>query len=1103
MDWFRRINGLHLGRIAMAVLALLFIAVLALDMLGVPKVLTDGICRCGSHFDVYISIQRLHCGPISGISCSRIDLKFDTDAGPLHFTANDAKINIAWVNLLTRNGLPFNGLSFREGTAELFTPTWRKLYTVKVSGLFFANDGIDEGKVSVAAEFEGIKLRLQTRLSGLASLHIDSDKDDKVGIFLPPDAKLCEKLEEFSKHLKEFDFGIDDTVLTVNANLNVNEPEKVELTGAFNVGDAVMSGIMVSRLRGRFAMKENQLTAEDVVWFSDKGMLHGNFSFDLKDNILYSRGRGKVEPAMVARLLGQDFKGASLLNDMVVPWNVSWHIPEVRLGTSKIQLNLDCDFRNIEVGGLKLKSGGFHVEFNDDNIKVSDIYVTRSNHDHLRGDIAYNLKHETLALNVDGSCDVGSIAQELGAKFNSALRRDSDMRLAFDFNLEESPINPEKWKLSGKCSMASLAFDDWNISNVNANIRLDEGKLSIEDGAFWFGKHEIQPCSFNISSNITKLFDENNKDCELDIHNSLSIGLNYGDRLDAALSLGSIIKWKPFIGTLSFAAQGKAYGDRIYDMYLADSGIEDIDLFAPFKCNGPPVDFELEIPTVKLNDLGKTRLQGKLKGENCAFGRFAARDVTCGLFIDGERTVFSDIRGTTVEGYDAALTVEIIYSPFILNIKDLKFKGDPSVCEPYVMQTDAQKIYREIWKDVEWAPDAMPYIDIPLISYSSSSTGGWNFEMKAGIKAQKFRYMGNEVADTELEMSIELPDNGVELKPISLTLGGTRLHGNCLFSFGTQPLFSFRVEDASGSLDIKNALSRINPELLKEFKQLELEGVKTFFCEGSMFLSGPMDLRVSGNIGAGLFRLNDKEVTDFDAKWFFENGRIRWDVVDAMYLDGSVNTTGDYDLHSRKGDILLVAKKLNWSKLLALANKGDAADGDSKKANGADNKENGVSGHVDFECSMKFMSGWAGRPYNLEGVGHFALREADLWNVPLMRKLERLLEISTFKLFSSKSKDKTSLGQITALATDIEFMGTRVVLPNISTNGTIIALSGSGEYSWENDRLKAYISGEALKDISLISIILKPFSWAFHAELTGTKDKAEWKMRTALSKLND
>ena len=1089
----------------MAVLALLFIAVVALDMIGVPQSLTDDICRCGSHFNVYVSMQRLRCGPISGLSCRRIDLKYDTEAGPVHFTANDAKVSIAWMNLLRRKGLPFAEMAFRDGVVELLTPTWRRLYSAKVSGMVFSSDGIDEGKASVLAEFEGIRLRLQARMNGLASIGSMNGKEDERRISPRPNEELCLKLEGLARHLKEFDFGIDDTVLTANASLNVNEPEKMELSGAFNVGDAVMAGIMVSRLRGRMAVRDKLLIAEDVVWFSDKGVLRGKFSYDLKDNTLYSRGSGKVEPAMVARLIGNDFKGASLLKDMVVPWNVRWHIPEVQIGTSNVRLKMECDFKDIEAGGLAIKSGGFNVEFQNDTIEVSELHVTRGNHDHLQGSVSCNLKRGTIAFDVSGGCDAALIAQELGVNVNSALRRDSDMRLAFDFKLAESPLSLDKWNLSGNCSMKSLSLDDWKLNNLNTKIRLDSGRLFIEDGSFLFGKSEVLPCMFSTSTDISELFAEDNGDCELDVQSHFELGLIYGDRHDAALKLDSGVKWKPFNGTLSFSGKGTAYGDRIYDNYLADSGIKDIDLFSPFKCNGAPVEFEMELPTVRLNDLGKFRLQGKLKGTDCAFGRFSVKNVSCGLFIDGEKTVFSDIKGTTVEGYDAALNVEIIYSPFVLNIKDLKLKGDPSVCEPYVMQADANEIYKAIWQDVEWCPDALPSIDIPIISYvSGSSYDSYSFKMKASIKAPKYSYKGNEVSDAELEMSIDLPDNGLEIKPISMTLDGTRLHGNCFFSFGNQPMLSFKIEDASGALDIKKAMARINPELFSEFKHLELEGVKNFFCEGNMYLSGPMDLRVKGNIGAGAFRLNDMEITDFDAKWFFENGKIRWDVMDAKYLDGSVNTTGDYDLHSRKGDILLLGKRLSWAKLLAVANRGkEPVGGNSKGSDGTDAKEDAVPGYVDFECSVKCMTGWAGRPYNLEGVGHFALREADLWNVPLMRNLEHLLEISTFKLFSSKGKEKTSLGQITSLSTDVEFMGTRVVFPNISTDGTLIALSGSGEYSWEKDRLKAYISGEALKDISLISIILKPFSWAFHAELTGTKDKAEWKMRTALSKLND
>ncbi len=1113
MELFRRINGTMLRRGAFALLALFVFVVVMLELFGIPEYATSAICRCGTHFNTSFSMHNLHCGIFSGFSCRKFDLRLDTKAGPVHFTANEMKVRIAWKNLLFRHGHPIRELVFRDGTVVVYTPAWKDLYNLNVSGFSFSSDGGDEGRASVMAEFEGIRLRLTARLSGLEKIvYGDSDKPEEEHRTTQPDKQLCDSLAKFAARLNDFDFGIDDTTIAANAQIDINAPENLELTGSFNVGDAVMSGIMVSRLRGRIAMKDKFVKAEDVVWFSDKGVLRGHFSYSFDDKLLYSRGEGKVEPAMALKFLGSDFKGASVLKDMVVPWNVRWNIPEVRLDSSAIKLDMDCDFRDIDVSGIHLKEGGFSVEFLDDRISVNDLSITKGNHDHLKGRLAYDLKSKTMDCRIRGRCDTMALAQELGVEFNSELRRNSDMRVVFNLTMNESPLQFEKMDISGNVSLRSLRLDNWNLDDISAKLMLKDGVLSVLEGTFMFGNSETLPGKVECSVNISNLLDDDSKNDVIDIKHHIEISAKEKGTIEPCVEEDGNIIWRKANGTLKFNASGSAYGDRLYRSYLADSGINDIDMFSPFYCQGKPVAFKVEVPEFKVDDIGKVSLDGSLEGENCGFGSFAAKTASCGLHIDAERTVFKDIKGVTEEGYDACLNIEIQYSPFILTIKDLKFKGDPSVCESYVMASEANRIYKSIWEEIEWDKSSMPDINIPIICYSSGTSGeSWNFKMETDMDVSKFKYKGIDVSEASVKMAINLPDDGVNLKPLSLTLGDTRLSGECHISTDNQNTLSFKVADASGSIDVKRTLARISPELCKEFDKLELEGIRTFFCDGSMYLNGPMDLRVSGNIDAGLFRLDNHEISDLGAKWFFENGKIRWDVKEASFLDGNVKTTGDYDIHSRQGDILLVANRLNWAKIIALASPDESAkngESDNAKQDGKNNatgedKKKEVPGYVDFECSTRFMKDWASRPLHLEGTGHFALREADLWNVPMMRGLESFLKRSTFNLFGSKDKDKTTFGQISALDTDVEFKGTRVVCPDISTNGTIIALSGSGEYSWEKDRLKAYISGEALKEISLVSILLKPFTWAFHVELTGTKEKSEWRMRTALSKFSD
>ncbi|MDD4099331.1 MAG: hypothetical protein PHC30_11225, partial [Lentisphaeria bacterium] len=224
------------------------------------------------------------------------------------------------------------------------------------------------------------------------------------------------------------------------------------------------------------------------------------------------------------------------------------------------------------------------------------------------------------------------------------------------------------------------------------------------------------------------------------------------------------------------------------------------------------------------------------------------------------------------------------------------------------------------------------------------------------------------------------------------------------------------------------------------------------------------------------------------ANWTLSSGQVRWNVTNASYLGGDLKTTGLYDLEAKAGNALIIAHNVSLDRFSAKL-------GLSEKAAGAPP----VPGVVHAECRLDMLHNWAGRPFHVEGYGHVSVRQAELWEVPLFSKLGYLLELTTFSWL--RQRQEGGLGKITSLDADLEFLGSRLSVPQFSTDGTIIALSGEGEYSWEKDRLFFQVSGEALKEVSILSFVLKPLTWAFHAELSGTRQKNEWKLRTALRKI--
>ncbi|MBR4369715.1 MAG: hypothetical protein IKS92_01610, partial [Victivallales bacterium] len=143
-----------------------------------------------------------------------------------------------------------------------------------------------------------------------------------------------------------------------------------------------------------------------------------------------------------------------------------------------------------------------------------------------------------------------------------------------------------------------------------------------------------------------------------------------------------------------------------------------------------------------------------------------------------------------------------------------------------------------------------------------------------------------------------------------------------------------------------------------------------------------------------------------------------------------------------------------------------------------------------------FLAGWAGRPLHMEGGGHVAIRQGDLWNVPLLAQLIEVLP--------GGNSSRSTLGRISQLDADVEFLGNRLAINDVYTDGTIMSLRAKGEYYFEDQRLKIAVNGVPLQEVGILSLALRPLTWAFQAERDGTLDKwddSKWRLKSGLLQL--
>lgn len=613
-------------------------------------------------------------------------------------------------------------------------------------------------------------------------------------------------------------------------------------------------------------------------------------------------------------------------------------------------------------------------------------------------------------------------------------------------------------------------------------MRLDAGRLFFEDIALSLAGLPVDALQCRASADVLDFIDKGVAQVDFTA-GLLAQGGNGGD-WGPGLTIQGKAVYQREQGSLALSSAGTVYSDRLYRSYRGPLRIPAVDILALIYCSEQPVQFTLDMPPW-IMAREPWRFGGKLHGEDGGFDTLAIRVADGDYEVTSRATTFSKLRATTTMGESIALDMRIQYQPFEFALSNIDVVGNPRLADPFIMHAYGREIYNQIWEHVRWDPAYPAHIEASSLVYSSGSDTDWRLTLSSRLTVANVVYHDAEIPALSVEVGLDLPSH-IKIKPISVTVPDGTLRAECDIYLQGVPQCEFRILPSEATLDPKRLLLAIDPSWGNLLGDVTISDASRLDCEGSFFLSGESRLRVHGRLRSPRCAYALFAAEDVDAGWSLTADTLHWQVTDARYLGGHLATSGYYDISSKRGETLVLAKKMSLERFLTqlgLAEKLPAS----------------LPGVVNAETRVEFLRGWAGRPYHLEGTGHVAIREAELWQVPLLTQLGSLLEFSTFSWLTQRRL--AGLGRISSLDADVEFVGQRVLIPSLSTDGTIIALNGSGEYRWDNDKLFFLVSGEALKEVSFLSMVLKPLTWAFHAELAGTRRQNEWKLRTALRKI--
>ncbi len=385
----------------------------------------------------------------------------------------------------------------------------------------------------------------------------------------------------------------------------------------------------------------------------------------------------------------------------------------------------------------------------------------------------------------------------------------------------------------------------------------------------------------------------------------------------------------------------------------------------------------------------------------------------------------------------------------------------------------ARRIYDAIWNDFDWTPGAWPRTHIADFHFTPPRGGkNWQLRLNGSVQASPCTVRGVQLDSLNCQVGLDLPAK-VTVTDIVATHKTGLAGGKVGFYFSQNPACHFQ---AQGTFAPDVALAAVIPNWDRYRDKLVFAPNSKVKVEGNLPLQERSRLRVSGTIQAPSLNCYGLTFGQSNGVWEWSKGKLMLESLDAELHGGQAMASADYETRTGNGQAILSFQGVDLNKL-------------SRNFRPSSSERN--QGKIEGQCDLTLSHSGDDRQLRLYGPGSLKLTDGNLWEMPLFRKLGDLLRLSPVRALSG-------LGRIANLDADLDFQGSRVSVPRLSTDGTIISLKGKGNYHWPTQGLDFRVQGILLKQTWLIPLATKFLSWIFEAELGGTVQEPDWKLISAL-----
>ncbi|MBN2452406.1 MAG: hypothetical protein JXR77_18615 [Lentisphaeria bacterium] len=1089
---------------------LILVGVVGLDLfcevVGVPEWGAGPLRGVFAEYGVQVEAATIRFGAINGLVLDRGRARMVCAGMPLRIECAGARASVRWRSMLRGrvqgDSLALDGLSMR-----LFP-----------SGRALGQDGsvlhLERGEARAHLFGDGtLALTLDGLLENVA-IHIDADIQGWEGARIagepqslpssrpagePQDRTRAEAEKAWRRSLTRISELVDtarlsenDAFLSGRLALNLEDPAALVFAGEFGLSDTVVSGTFVSKAKGTVRYQRQTLFLERVTLsLSRDENVNCQARVDLGAGRVTGQVEGDLRPETACRLAKAEIP---LWMDRVVllsPVSVKAQIGPCALAPAEWQVRGSLSAANVLVQDLVLHRARAEGEWDGRVLRIPSARLMLSP----RGDEEIRGSGEVDFVAGTASAQLEAVLRPVDRLVKMGLVPPGVLPSGFEMpapvtlraRLHPSPHGWRQWRAEADLTCPTARVAGRLVGPCAASMRLQDGVLTLPEATL--GAPRAPDHALRLSG-VLPLGDAlGGRDVAMDFKATLLAdfgraeeeGAAASDDWREALSLNARVHLASGSGNLHVATSGTVFPQRTYATWqpLLDVGIGDFP--HRLRCGDKPVAFTFEAR--RDGPRAPLRLTGALDAESLHYQDLHFRTFHTGVDLQHDRVQFDGVQAVTGDGDEFSLDIGVVYHPLRVTIANARLAGRPHLVATFIEARDARELYQSIWRDLAWSPGELPVIDLRSLVYKEGGGGAWRLNMDAGFACRNAHFRGVQAQSLAMTVRLGLPEL-VTVRDVRLETAHGVAEAEVSIQATAVPRVSFATRQISGGLDVAAILRAIDPSWDEWVRSFDFSPESAVTCRGSFFLGPEPVLDISGTLEAPSFEFARLRLMQPNVDWRVAGSTVTWDVKSATLFEGPVALTGRYDIQTREGLIALHAEKLLLRQLVAYL--------------GGGTEESAQEGYLSGHCRLHLLHGWAGREVQLAGNGRALITEADVWRVPVFHSLGRLLDMTMLNRITSGRA--SSLGEITRVEADLTFNGDRVVFSNLVTDGTIVSLKGSGEYCWGTDQLYGTVSGETLSRVSILSLIFRPLSWLFSAELTGTPKDYRWKLATAFQR---